>query len=1101
MLVCPLAAQLLSKDEITARVEANQAVEGDAVQEEAAKIWGEALVELEAAADARELEKKVRADLQDLTKPVELTLPAVAPPGAPLAAQEEALQRIEAQIAENEALIKAIGDSATQSTALGAALTAEKATLEAELNQLEIPAAATGELEAARYQKAVQTKDRIEAKLAEIAARKEFNEMEDRLFAERLTAAKKHDDDLESLRAKVETRIEKLEKEEAENARQAIAELNDAFEGIPELAGIVGELQEIRESQDRVDEMVAEAKAYSERIDEIGKNIQKQFTSAKQRIDLLEGAKLGVDDETGMLLRQQRARLPSVDDLSGELRDKLELAAKASMSSLDVTARQKTLPVLKDKMINNLLKEHPEISRERIEELFNRRSEALNELSAGYTRHNEELTKGTTTARQAIFDIEKYSNYIDKRLLWIKSAKPFSLSEPMAEWGRLMTLFGPEMLASTIRSVRDNFFGKIVKILVVVIIAAAIFLRRRKLREILKTSSEKAARRNCTSVKPTLEYLGAAVLLALWLPLLVWVFASLVQEPDAWREGLLRLAVFFFLSALFLKFSRPNGLFVSHFRIHPDRSALFHRNLKWLTPIAPPFVFLVPALTSMGNDPAAGRLAFILGMFLLAAFCHHLFSPKWSILQKEGKSTGFTKGCYFLIMLCPVVFIIGAVLGYFESVLTLRDQVGATAGLLVLAFLVTRFLTRWTLVSRRGLAISQALRRREAALAEDASEAEDEGRDLQVPNLEEVKAEAVDVVEVEEQTKKLLKIAVYSAVFFGLWGIWSSTFTALTVLDKVHLWGESKPVAASTASSPSLVPSITGPSEEKEKAAPNPVAEIIPEDDGRVTLQDVLLTLVFLVLTFVAASNIPGVLSLVLFSRINMGPGGNFALTTTFRYLIVLAGIVIALGQIGITWGKVQWLAAAVTLGIGFGLQEIFANFVAGIILLFERPIRIGDIVTVGDISGSVTQIRIRATTIKQFNRRELLVPNKEFITSQLVNWTLNDSILRLEVPVGIAYGSDTGKATQILEKLLKDHPHVMEDPGPVVLFMTFGNSTLDFEARAFVASAEFLLSTKSELHYQIDNAFREAGIEIAFPQQDVHVRSLPEGMKPVQSS
>jgi potassium efflux system protein len=179
---------------------------------------------------------------------------------------------------------------------------------------------------------------------------------------------------------------------------------------------------------------------------------------------------------------------------------------------------------------------------------------------------------------------------------------------------------------------------------------------------------------------------------------------------------------------------------------------------------------------------------------------------------------------------------------------------------------------------------------------------------------------------------------------------------------------------------------------------------------------------------------------------------------------------------------------------LGFGLQEIFANFVAGIILLFERPIRLGDVVTVGDISGKVTQIRIRATTIQQFNNRELLVPNKEFITSQLVNWTLKDSILRFEIPVGIAYGSDTKKAASVLQKILSEHPDVMDEPKPDVLFVNFGNSTLDFNVRGFVASVEHFVTAKSDLHYLIDDAFREAGIEIAFPQQDLHIRSLPEG-------
>ena len=282
---------------------------------------------------------------------------------------------------------------------------------------------------------------------------------------------------------------------------------------------------------------------------------------------------------------------------------------------------------------------------------------------------------------------------------------------------------------------------------------------------------------------------------------------------------------------------------------------------------------------------------------------------------------------------------------------------------------------------------------------------------------------------------------------------------------------------------------------ERERAVDPLTSLVLPPADDFVSWQDLLLSVFVFLLTFVAARNIPGLLSLAVFSRLNLGPGGNFAFTTMVRYFIVLTGVVIGLNKIGITWDKVQWLAAAITLGIGFGLQEIFANFVAGLILLFERPIRLGDIVTVGDVSGKVTEIKIRATTIQQFNNRDLVVPNKDFITNQLTNWTLKDSILRFDLAVGIAYGSDTRKAEKILKQILKDHPKVLDEPAPQVIFNSFGDSTLDFLLRAHVGQVGNLVDTQSDLHYQIDDAFRKAEIEIAFPQQDVHVRSLPDGV------
>jgi potassium efflux system protein len=184
-------------------------------------------------------------------------------------------------------------------------------------------------------------------------------------------------------------------------------------------------------------------------------------------------------------------------------------------------------------------------------------------------------------------------------------------------------------------------------------------------------------------------------------------------------------------------------------------------------------------------------------------------------------------------------------------------------------------------------------------------------------------------------------------------------------------------------------------------------------------------------------------------------------------------------------------------VGIGFGLQEIVANFISGLIILFERPIRVGDAVTVGEISGTVSRIQIRATSITSWDRKELLVPNKEFIVGRLVNWTLSDQILRVDIPVGIAYGSDTEKATEVLLRVAKENPKVLDDPPPTVLFLSFGASSLDFELRAFSPDLQSFLPLRHELHMAVDRAFREAGIEIAFPQRDIHVRSAA-GILPV---
>jgi len=214
----------------------------------------------------------------------------------------------------------------------------------------------------------------------------------------------------------------------------------------------------------------------------------------------------------------------------------------------------------------------------------------------------------------------------------------------------------------------------------------------------------------------------------------------------------------------------------------------------------------------------------------------------------------------------------------------------------------------------------------------------------------------------------------------------------------------------------------------------------------------------------------------------------GFAITTLTTYAVVAAGILLVLGTIGAQWSKLQWLVAALGVGIGFGLQEIVANFISGLIILFERPVRIGDTVTVGETIGTVTRIQIRATTIRDWDGLELLVPNKEFITSRLLNWTLSDPTSRITIPVGLAYGGDVQHAMALMLEAAAENPEVLADPRPNVIFDKFGDNALSLKLRCFVGSMEYRIRTISELHQAINSKFNAAGLVVAFPQQDVHL-------------
>jgi potassium-dependent mechanosensitive channel len=232
-------------------------------------------------------------------------------------------------------------------------------------------------------------------------------------------------------------------------------------------------------------------------------------------------------------------------------------------------------------------------------------------------------------------------------------------------------------------------------------------------------------------------------------------------------------------------------------------------------------------------------------------------------------------------------------------------------------------------------------------------------------------------------------------------------------------------------------------------------------------------------------------LQIAILERLPLDNGVRYAIMAVVRYVIALTGLSIGGMAIGIGWPKLQWLAAAISFGLGFGLQEIFANFISGLIVLFEQPMRIGDTVTVGEVTGVVSRIRMRATTIVDGDRKELIVPNKEFITSRIVNWTLTDSVVRLVIPLGISYGSDTIRVQRLLLQVAAETPNVLNNPPAKAVFLGFGEKLLNFELRVFVGDVDVMMSTRHQLNMAIDRVFRAAGVDIAFPAREPQARAM----------
>ena len=213
-----------------------------------------------------------------------------------------------------------------------------------------------------------------------------------------------------------------------------------------------------------------------------------------------------------------------------------------------------------------------------------------------------------------------------------------------------------------------------------------------------------------------------------------------------------------------------------------------------------------------------------------------------------------------------------------------------------------------------------------------------------------------------------------------------------------------------------------------------------------------------------------------------------YATSSLINYIILAIGFVIGLGVIGVSLTKMTVLAGAFGVGIGFGLQSIVNNFVSGLILLFERPLHVGDIIEMDGLNGEVRRIGMRASTVRTWHGADIVVPNADLVTKQVTNWTLGDKLRRIDLPVGVNYGADPEEVIGIFKKVAKAHPDVLPSPEPSALFTGYGDSSINFELRAWTDRFNDWQRIKSDLATAIYHAGHDAGLSFPFPQRDVHI-------------
>ncbi|MFC6670246.1 mechanosensitive ion channel domain-containing protein [Marinobacterium aestuariivivens] len=551
-----------------------------------------------------------------------------------------------------------------------------------------------------------------------------------------------------------------------------------------------------------------------------------------------------------------------------------------------------------------------------------------------------------------------------------------------------------------------------------------------------------------------------APLIAAPLPLLLVIVATQALNPDhpaylSLRPVLLAAATtIWVVHSLRLWLAPGAGLFISHLGLEPGLARSLRQRLLSLLLICGPLLLLLivmshTPLISITVKSGLERLLMLVLTGCITLLWGSLLPSAPLINRLTSSRRWWSQAEIWLVALViSNLIMMGLMLtGYVFTAQVLMLQLLLVLLACLAVFIYYRLGIRWLLIAERRLTFDRALARRaEIQAAREKNEEEPP-----------VKTDYLDIQTISEQSRKLLATLSLLLLFLLLWLILRDFMPALDILDRLVLWS-------------SLDNTVEG--------------DFLTE----VTLKDLLFGLLWLGLSIFAASNLPGLLELILLRHLTLSPGTGYAITTLIKYLLIVIGILVSTNTLGLQWSKLQWLVAALGVGLGFGLQEIVANFVSGLIILFEKPVRIGDTVTIGGVSGTVTRIQIRSTTIVDWDRKEVIIPNKTFITDQLINWSLTDPTTRVVIPIGIAYGSDTDRARALMIEAARDTERVLDEPAPEAFFVGFGASTLDLELRLFVSAMADRLEVTHRVNTAIACKFRAAGLEIAFPQLDVHL-------------
>ena len=772
-------------------------------------------------------------------------------------------------------------------------------------------------------------------------------------------------------------------------------------------------------------------------------SVQQTDQALEEQISVLQGSLL-----LAKILYEQKQALPQLS-FDRSLADQI---ADTRLYQFELRQLRDTVS-RSDEYVERVLRDTPSSDeqialRSSLLDLVRSRADLLDRLNRELNAYLSESITLQLNQKQLQSMTAALRTTLDEQMFWIPSNKPLDWDWIKAAPDRLKYQFTSVLWGNETSLVWQSLVKRIWWFTPLFVFMFVMLWKRPKIIQALRDLHADIGhfRKDSQMLTPRALFLnlllaapGALALASFGLALSVGGQGSVLEIGDA----LLAMAQVWLVFYCMYRILAPNGMAIMHFRWPRAQVAFLQPKIRALGLTA----LLLSAVVTVAQGQPAALSEDVVGIILLMG-C--LLSLTWLMARLvfhrySFESTSLLRRLIGLVVvLLPFLFTVALVSGYYYTALKLSERLINTLSLVLIWILLEAMVVRGLALAARRLAWQRAQDARQNQ-PKDGVEGEVATDDM-----------LLDISQINDQSLRLARLVLLGVFVVSLYWVWSDLLSLFTYLDNVTLYENISSVGA-----------------------------IVP-----ISLRDVLDAGAIIVIAIMLARNLPGLLEVLFLSRLKLAQGTAYATTTLLSYTISATGFVATLSVLGVSWDKLQWLVAALSVGLGFGLQEIFANFVSGLIILFERPVRIGDVVTIGNLSGTVSRIRIRATTITDFDRKEIIVPNKVFVTDQLVNWSLSDTVTRVVIKIGIAYDADMDLARKLMIQAMQENPRVMRDPEPLVLFLQVTPSIFEHELRYHVSELSDRNPSIDEVLQRIVFSFREHDIDMAFNQLDVTLKN-----------